>query len=89
MTNTGIEFIEDKKILRPLEKEHEIKGASIEGWIQKKFPGKRNMQIFILLLIILLLFSFSILFLILSYSNFNKEKMEKAFEEKIYKTKLK
>lgn len=66
MDDEGVEFIEDKSILKPMESVHKIPEKGFEGWFYRNFPGKNKSKKLILISIIIAMFGASLIFLILA-----------------------
>lgn len=84
----GVEFDEDKTILKPLNSAIKIPEKGFEGWFYKKFPGSVMVKKLILVTIIVLLFVISFILVILGRYNID-EKNKALFEDKVRATKLK
>ena len=83
----GVEFDEDRSILKPMKSAIEIPEKGFEGWFYKKFPGRFVIKRVILILIILSLFLIS--FILISLGKFNIDEKNKAlFEDRVKATKL-
>jgi hypothetical protein len=83
----GVEFDEDKTILKPLDSEIKIPEKGFEGWFYKKFPGRFLVKRVILITIIILLFIIS--FILVSLGKYNIDEKNRAlFEDRVKATKL-
>lgn len=86
--SNNVDFLEDKSILKPLQKEHEIKGFSIEGWFYKKFSTSPGLIKLFLIGVSLLLIGLSIRFILLAYVLNSEDRIREDFENQIINTQL-